>query len=348
MDASQRPYYLLFCIQRWLGLVLDLMVAVLATILMVLVVKLRVEFSPRYVALAVLNVTSFSQSLAHVIKDWTQLETSFGAVARVKQFCGETEREDLPHERDPLPESWPSRGNISIKNLTATYTSDGEPVLHNINLDIPAGSTVGICGRSGSGKSSLMACLLRMMEVGSDSRIEIDGIDITSLPRQAVRAAVAVVPQHPFFLKNTNVRGNLVPIGQQTDERILAVLHRLEMRDAIERMGGLDSMLDMDRLSQGQRQLLCLARAVLADKRIIVLDEASSNVDERSERLIRHVIREQFVGCTVIAVAHRLGAVADFDQVAVMGGGRILEWDSPRALLGRSSEFKRLWDLGSG
>ncbi|KAK6217677.1 RAS2 protein [Pestalotiopsis sp. IQ-011] len=348
LDASQRPYYLLFCIQRWLGLVLDLMVAVLATILMVLVVKLRVEFSPRFVALAVLNVTSFSQSLAHVIKDWTQLETSFGAVARVKQFCGETEREDLPHERDPVPESWPSRGHISIKNLTAAYTSDGEPVLHNINLDIPAGSTVGICGRSGSGKSSLMACLLRMMEVGSDSRIEIDGIDITSLPRQAVRAAVAVVPQHPFFLKNTNVRGNLVPIGQQADERILAVLHRLEMRDAIERMGGLDSMLDMDRLSQGQRQLLCLARAVLADKRIIVLDEASSNVDERSERLIRQVIREQFVGCTVIAVAHRLGAVADFDRVAVMGGGRILEWDSPRALLGRSSEFKRLWDLGPG
>ncbi|ETS82191.1 hypothetical protein PFICI_07193 [Pestalotiopsis fici W106-1] len=349
LDASQRPYYLLFCIQRWLTLVLDLMVAVLATILMVLVVHLRADFSPRFVALAVLNVTAFSQTLINVIKEWTQLETSFGAVARVKKFCTDTESENLLGERAPVPESWPLNGHISIKNLTAAYTSNGEPVLHNLTLEIPAGSTVGICGRSGSGKSSLVACLLRMMEVSSDSRIEIDGVDITTLSRQAVRAAVAVVPQHPFFLKNTNVRDNLVPLGgRQTDERILAVLHRLEMRETVERMGGLDSMLDMDRLSQGQRQLLCLARAVLAGKRIIMLDEASSNVDERSERLIRQVIREQFVGCTVIAIAHRIGAVADFDRVAVMGGGKILEWDNPRTLLGRDSEFKRLWDLGSG
>ncbi|KAF7515463.1 hypothetical protein G7054_g14560 [Neopestalotiopsis clavispora] len=355
LDASQRPYYLLFCVQRWLELVLDLMVAVLATILMVLVVRLRADFSPRFVALAVLNVTAFSQTLTNVIKEWTQLETSFGAVARVKKFCEDTESENdaAKESATNVPESWPLYGHISIKNLTAAYTADGEPVLRNVSLEIPAGSTVGICGRSGSGKSSLVACLLRMMEVGSDSRIEIDGIDITSLPRQAVRTAVAVVPQHPFFLKNTDVRHNLIPLGgsggqQPDDNRILAVLQRLEMREAVERMGGLDSMLDMDRLSQGQRQLLCLARAVLAGKRIILLDEASSNVDERSERLIRQVIREQFVGCTVIAIAHRIGGVADFDRVAVMGGGKILEWDDPRALLSRDSEFKRLWDLGSG
>lgn len=331
------------------------MVAVLATILMVLVVRLRADFSPRFVALAVLNVTAFSQTLTNVIKEWTQLETSFGAVARVKKFCEDTESENdaAKESATNVPESWPLYGHISIENLTAAYTADGEPVLRNVSLEIPAGSTVGICGRSGSGKSSLVACLLRMMEVGSDSRIEIDGIDITSLPRQAVRTAVAVVPQHPFFLKNTDVRHNLIPLGgsggqQPDDNRILAVLQRLEMREAVERMGGLDSMLDMDRLSQGQRQLLCLARAVLAGKRIIVLDEASSNVDERSERLIRQVIREQFVECTVIAIAHRIGGVADFDRVAVMGGGKILEWDDPRALLSRDSEFKRLWDLGSG
>jgi ABC-type multidrug transport system fused ATPase/permease subunit len=192
-----------------------------------------------------------------------------------------------------------------------------------------------------------------MLEISPDSHIRFDSVDVATLPRQAVRAAVAVVPQHPFFLRMTNIRDNLVPRRgerqqqQHSDDKILSVLSRLKMRDAVERMGGLDSPLDFDRLSQGQRQLLCLARAVLANKRIVLLDEASSNVDERSERLMREVIREEFAGCTVIAIVHRLGAVADFDRVAVVDSGRVVEWDSPKALLERDSEFKRLWDLGS-
>lgn len=352
LDASQRPYYLLFCIQRWLGVVLDLMVAVLATILMILVVKLRSRFAPQFVALAVLNVMTFSQTLALVIQGWTQLETSFGAVARVKAFCDETEDENLASEVSPPPQNWPSHGDIAIQHLNASYTPDGEPVLHDINLDIPAGAKVGICGRSGSGKSSLLATLLRLLEVRPRSRIAFDGIDITTLPRQTVRASLAVVPQNPFFLKNRTVRANLVPQGdsapQPSDDRILSVLRRLGMGDVVaERLGGLDGPLDADRLSQGQRQLLCLARAILAGKKVVLLDEASSSVDERSEALIRRVVREEFAGCTVIAVVHRLAAVADFDRVAVMSAGRLVEWDSPRALLAQDSEFRRLWDLGA-
>ncbi|KAK0718041.1 P-loop containing nucleoside triphosphate hydrolase protein [Lasiosphaeria miniovina] len=352
LDASQRPYYLLFCVQRWLGVVLELMVAVLAALLLVLVVKLRAQFSPHFVALAVLNVMSFSQMLAAVIQEWTQCETAFGSVARVKAFCDDTQDENLPAERLSPPEQqhWPARGHVVIENLVAAYTAGGAPVVRGVSLDMPAGAKVGICGRSGSGKSSLLGTLLRLLEMAPGSRVRFDGVDIATLPRQAVRAAVAVVPQHPFFLKNRSIRENLVPHRRQqesSDERILAVLRRLNMGDVVERLGGLESQLDADRLSQGQRQLLCLARAILADKKIVLLDEASSNIDERSERLIRDVIREQFVGCTVIAIVHRLGAVADFDHVAVMSGGRLVEWDSPQALLARDSEFKRLWDLGT-
>ena len=248
-------------------------------------------------------------------------------------------------------------GKITIQDLVASYDSKvgAEPVLRGLNLDIPAGSKVCICGRSGSGKSSLLGSILRLLEVGPGSRIMIDDIDITTLPRQTVRAAVAVVPQHPFFLKNTSLRDNLVALRrqeyedqkQQTENRIHRVLQQLKMHDFVDRMGGLDSVLDADRLSQGQRQLLCIARAILAGKRIILIDEASSNVDERSEQLIRDVMREHFAGCTVITVAHRLGSVLDFDRVAVMGSGRLLEWDDPRVLLGQDSELKRLWDLGS-
>lgn len=348
LDASQRPYYLLFSIQRWLAVVLDLAVAALATILMVLIVKLRDNFEPKFVAMALLNVTSFSQYLTQLIKNYTQLETSLGAVSRTKEFCTTTDSENLPDEVVTPPESWPSHGHVQIDKLTAAYTASGEPVLHDVSLNIAAGFKVGVVGRSGSGKSSLMACLLRMLEVDSNSSIKFDGIDITTLPRQTVRASVAVVPQHPFFMKKTTVRDNLVPRGEQSEERIFAVLHRLRMKEAVEKLGGLDSILDVERLSQGQRQLLCLARAILANKKIIFLDEASSNVDAKSEQLIRQVVQEEFVGCTVIAIAHRLGAVVDFDRVAVMGGGRVIEWDNPRELLKRESEFKRLWDLSSG
>ncbi|KAL2166946.1 hypothetical protein VTG60DRAFT_1943 [Thermothelomyces hinnuleus] len=322
---------------------------------MILVVTLRSQFSSQFVALALLNVTSFSQFLALVIQGWTQLETSFGAVARVQEFCSTTENENRPTETSPAPEHWPSRGHVALENLTASYAAGAEPVLHGVNLDIPAGTKVGICGRSGSGKSSLIACLLRMLEISPNSHIRFDGIDISTLPRQAVRAAVAVVPQHPFFLRMTSIRDNLVPRReerqqqqqQHSDDKILSVLSRLKMRDVVERMGGLDSPLDLDRLSQGQRQLLCLARAVLANKKIVLLGEANSNVDERSERLMREVIRDEFAGCTVIAIVHRLGAVTDFDRIAVADSGRVVEWDSPKALLERDSEFKRLWDLGS-
>lgn len=216
--------------------------------------------------------------------------------------------------------------------------------------------------RSGSGKSSLLGRILSLLKVHPGSRITIENVDTTTLPRETVRVAVAVIPQHRFFLKHTSLRDNHVVLHRQQhrqkheqqeqqhqtdDDRILQVLRQLKMDDVVDGLGGLDNPLDTDRLSQGQRQLLCIARAILAGKWIILIDESSSNIDERSERLIREVMREKFASCTVIAVAHRLGAVVDCDRVAVMGGGRLMEWDSPRALLERDSEFTRLWDLGT-
>ena len=347
LDASQRPYYLLFSIQRWLALVLDLMTAVIVTILTILIVKLRSQFQPEFVALALLNIMTFSQSLTYAIQEWTQLETSFGAVARVKTFCETLEAEDTNITTEAPPSNWPSKGHVTVENLMASYSVGGEPVLKGVSLDISPGSKIGICGRSGSGKSSLVSSFLRLLEISAESQVKFDGVDITTLPSQTIRNAVAVVPQNLFFLKNWSVRENLVPRGEHSDERIISVLRRLKVDNVVERIGGLDSPLDAERLSQGQCQLLCLARAALANKKIVLLDEVSSNVDERSEKLIREVIRDQFTGCTVIAIVHRLGAIADFDRVAVMSNGKLLEWDDPKVLLSRDSEFKRLWELGS-
>lgn len=169
LDNSQKPYYLLWCIQRWLALILDLMVTVLAVILMVLIVKLSNSVSPGYVGLALLNVINFSQSLAWIIRQWTSLETSIGAVSRLKNFTGTTPDENLPGENQPSPDSWPSSGAIEFKNLSASYTIDGPRILKNINMSINPGEKIGICGRTGSGKSSLIMTLLRLLEIPAES-----------------------------------------------------------------------------------------------------------------------------------------------------------------------------------
>jgi len=169
LDNSQKPYYLLWCIQRWLALILDLMVTVLAVILMVLIVKLRNSVGSGYVGLALLNVISFSQSLAWIIRQWTSLETSIGAVSRLKNFTRTTPDENLPGENQLVPDGWPSSGAIEFKNLSPSYTIDGPPILKDINMSINPGEKIGICGRTGSGKSSLIMTLLRLLEIPSES-----------------------------------------------------------------------------------------------------------------------------------------------------------------------------------
>ncbi|EDN98254.1 hypothetical protein SS1G_13112 [Sclerotinia sclerotiorum 1980 UF-70] len=290
LDASQKPYYLLFCIQRWLGLVLDLLVTALAVILMILIVKLRTNISPGYVGLALLNVTTFNEALAQIIKNWTNMETAVGAVSRLKNFSATTVSENLPSEIESVPENWPAFGAIEIRNVKASYTPISVPVIHNLNLSIRPGEKIGICGRSGSGKSSLIAALFRMLELHPGSSILVDGVDISTLPRQTVRARLNAIPQDPFFLRST-----------------------------------IQAQLDAEFFSHGQRQLFCLARAILRGGRIIVLDEATSSVDSETDKLMQRIIREVFEGCTILAVAHRLDTIADFDRIVLLGKGEVVE-----------------------
>lgn len=346
LDHSQRPYYLLFCIQRWLGLVLDLMVSGLALILMVLIVKLRHSTSAGYVGLALLNIMSFGEWLSWNIRMWTALETSIGAVARVKSFTEVTPSENMPSERQSVPEYWPAAGQIELKKLTASYTHLGNTIIRDINMTIQPGENIGICGRSGSGKSSLLMTLFRMLEVVPESSILIDGIDITTLPRHLVRSRLNTIPQDPFFLKGT-IRFNASPCSSSPpDAAIISALQKVQLWTIIESKGGLNAELTADLFSHGQRQLFCLARAILRKNgcRIVILDEVTSNVDVRTDRLMQKIIREEFRDATVLAVAHRLDTIRDFDRVAVMSGGRLVEFDEPAALLERESAFKELWD----
>jgi ATP-binding cassette, subfamily C (CFTR/MRP), member 1 len=342
LDRSQRPFYLLYAVQRWLTLVLDLILAAVAVLLIVLVVKLRGTISAGGIGLALLNVIQFGQSIKLLVTFWTNLETHIGSVARIRSFTANTKPEDLDGEDNAPPPNWPSAGAIQFSEVSAAYKSD-QPVLKSVTLDIKAGEKIGIVGRTGSGKTSLVTSLFRLLDLQSGS-IRVDGIDIATLPRQEVRQRIVAVPQHPFLLKGS-VRLNIDPFGGAQDKDIVEALQSVQLMTVAEEQGGLDADVDELKLSGGQMQLFCLARAMLRPGTILVLDEATSSVDAKTDEMMQRLIRRKFASRTIIAVAHRLETIMDFDRVAVLDGGRLLEFDNPYALLEMpGSAFGKLYD----
>lgn len=344
LDASQRPYYLLFCIQRWLALVVDFMVAALATILVALIVKFRRTADAGFVGVSLINIMSFSQSLSVLVMSWTAIETSLGAVQRIKSFVESTKSENLPGECEECPLEWPACGRIVLEGVTAAYALDQASALHNISLTILPGQRIGICGASGSGKSSFVALLLHMLEI-QQGKIAIDNIDLSTISRQILRASLNVIPQEPVFFKGT-IYQNLDPFCIASPGSAENVLKEVGLWSTITTAGGLDMPMEADELlSHGQRQLFCLARAMLKSSKILIIDEATASVDLETDHLMQKIIKDHFVGCTVIAVAHRLQTIRDFDRIVVFEEGRMAEYGAPDVLLAdAASKFRTLWE----
>jgi ABC-type multidrug transport system fused ATPase/permease subunit len=277
LDRSQRPIYLLACIQCWLAVVLDLMVAALATILMVVIVSLRHKIDPGLVGLGLLNVMSFNTSLSELIKDWTLTETSIGAIARVRDFVNNTENEAKSIESVEPPAEWPSSGAIEIRDFAASYSKTSDLVLKGVSLTIRPGEKIGICGRSGSGKSSLLASLFHLLEFREGS-ITIDGQHTAVLPRNVLRGRLNAIPQEPYWISTKSVRFNLQPwpVTLANDGELIHVLSKCQIWDVIHEKGGLDVKMEAESLSHGQRQLFCLARSLLRKSKVVVLDEVSA------------------------------------------------------------------------
>ncbi|CAI6342532.1 unnamed protein product [Periconia digitata] len=352
LDRSQRPFYLLFAVQRWLTLVLDLIVAAIATVLIVLVVALKGKLSPGYVGVALVNVILFSQSIKLLINFWTQLETHIGSVARIKTFTTDAVSEDLEGEDQTPPPNWPSQGQIEFKNITACYRRH-EPVISGFSLSIAPGEKVAVVGRTGSGKSSLVASLFRMIDL-SAGNITIDSIPLSVLPRQTIRSRLIGLPQDAYLLPGS-VRLNADPTKQSTDKAIMQALRDVLLWDVVVSKGDENKYahpLDVDvedlHLSHGQRQLFCLARAVLSAGRssVVVLDEATSNLDATSDSHVQKLLRSNFASHTIIAVAHKLDTILDFDKVIVMNQGQMVEYGEPFKLLEREGSWFRslYWD----
>ncbi|KAK2021515.1 hypothetical protein LX32DRAFT_631562 [Colletotrichum zoysiae] len=350
LDISQRPYYLLFCIQRWLAVMLDLFVALIATILVAFAVKSTNTTSGGAIGLSMLSLMGLNSSLSRLISSWTNLETSLGAIARLRDFVRDTPHEDGANAQDlpPVPQGWPSSGAINLKSIDARYKAGDENVLREVSLSIKPGQKVGLCGRTGSGKTSFLLTMLRLLDTPAGS-IEIDGIDLRSLSRKAIRPHFITLPQDPVTLPGT-VRTNLDPNGsfdgRSGDEELLKALKKTFLwDDVIKSRGGLDASFAEVGLSHGQQQLFALARAILHkdQSRVVLLDEATSSVDHKTDELLQEVIGKELSSHTVLAVAHRLDTIEDYDVVVVMDGGRIVEVGNPKQLREQAgSAFQRL------
>ncbi|KAJ4270222.1 hypothetical protein NW762_001898 [Fusarium torreyae] len=348
VDRSQRPFYLLMIVQRWLVLVLDLTTTALALLLVGLAVRFRGEVDVGLTGVSLVQLISLSETVNMLIQFWTSIETSIGAVARIKQFAEKAGEENLPGERQDPPSQWPDKGAVHISDLTASYgdedgNGDTIKALNAVNLAIKAGEKVGICGRTGSGKSSLFLALLRLLDPSSGS-ITIDGISLASLPRETIRSHLITLTQDQFVLPGT-IRQNVDPLSVCSESDINAALGLVGLSDAIEQRGGLDASFDEETLSHGQKQLFFLARAVLRkhDGRVVLLDEATSSVDQKTEEIIKGIIKNEFKEHTVVFITHRLNTIIDFDRVVVMEKGCVVEIGEPKSLLASDSGFKALW-----
>ncbi|PNP83731.1 hypothetical protein FNYG_02948 [Fusarium nygamai] len=343
LDQSQRPMYLLSMVQRWLYLTLNVVVAVTATALVGLITQLQSSSSLSGASLVTLM--TLSQSLSDIVRFYAALETSIGAVARLRNFTTKTGTEGGLHGDVKLDQQWPSKGAIEVQRVWATYkpSEDAEEyALQGIDVSIRAGERIALCGRTGSGKSSFILLLLALLEPVQKDNVEymlsIDGVPLSSISPQTLRERIITVPQDPVFLPiGSTVMENLDPLGVATTEQCREVLQATDLLDMVESQGGLASVLSESSLSQGQRQVFNIARAVLKRKTsgssLLLLDEFTSSVDADTERDMLAIIEREFAGCTIVMVAHRLHIVSEFcDRVLVLDRGRIVEDGDPRTL----------------
>eukprot|EP00742_Colponemidia_sp_Colp-10_P004608 GILJ01004917.1.p1 GENE.GILJ01004917.1~~GILJ01004917.1.p1 ORF type:complete len:678 (+),score=66.89 GILJ01004917.1:57-2036(+) len=314
---------------------------------------LRDSTSPATAGFVISQTIQIANFVTYMVEQLGTLTLSLNSVARVTDYGAlgpEQDGTEIP------PPDWPMVPKVEFQNVNAQYRPDLPVVIRDLSLCLAPGERIGVCGRTGSGKSTLIQCLLRMVPTLEGSHVIIDGLDTANLKLSCLRRRMTIIPQEPVIFEGS-VRYNLDPVGEHTDERLMAALvecHALsglsnsDPSSSVKQAGDsvvvntssvLDVQLTQDLLSLGQKQLLCLARAVLRGTNVLILDEATSSVDTVTDHLIQSVIRTVFKNCTVLTIAHRINTIIDSDRVLVLDKGAMIEFDEPAKLIKNPSSM---------
>ncbi|XP_064301988.1 ATP-binding cassette sub-family C member 10 isoform X3 [Phalacrocorax carbo] len=348
LEQNQRCLFASNTAMQWLDIRLQMIgVAVVTAIAGIAIIQHQKRLgNPGLVGLALSYALSVTNLLSGLISSFTATETMMVSVERTEEYTT-----DIPMEsQDKLVQvaaDWPSQGLVDFQQVVLAYRAGLPNALNGVNFTVYPGEKVGIVGRTGSGKSTLFLALFRMLELKS-GRILLDGVDSQLVGLEELRSRLAIIPQDPFLFSGS-IRENLDPQGKWTDAELHEVLEQCHLRDAITQMGGLDSELGErgKSLSVGQRQLVCLARALLTQAKVLCIDEATASVDQNTDQLLQQTIRQRFADKTVLTIAHRLNTILDSDRVLVMQAGRVAELDSPTRLSQKDgSLFQRLLHSG--
>jgi ABC-type multidrug transport system fused ATPase/permease subunit len=333
IDGYSKASWNLWLFNWWLQLRISLLGAIFSTVISLLVVKFGVSAS--LAGFAISFVLQYNTAVSTMIRLYANFEMDMNATERVIDYASiETEPQG---GLDP-PAAWPTQGRVTVENLVVSYSPELPPVLKGLTFTIESNERVGVVGRTGSGKSTLALALFRFMEA-RQGQVFIDGLDTSKIKLHALRRGLAIVPQHPTLFAGT-IRSNLDPFDWYSQTELIDALERVHLISPDDRSPNSFS-LDMTvseggaNFSQGQRQLLCLARAILQQPKIMILDEATSAVDMETDGHIQQAIRSEFGRnmSSLLVIAHRLSTIADFDRILVMSEGEIVEFGTPRELV---------------
>ncbi|CAH1105167.1 unnamed protein product [Psylliodes chrysocephalus] len=339
-DKHSSIYYTFLTATRGFGFWLDLHCIVFIGLVLISILFIQSESFGGNVGLSLTQAINLSGLFQWGMRQWSELEIQMTSVERVQEYA------DLPIEKDSSKNdnfpNWPNLGAIKFNKMYLKYSQDDPYVLQNLNFEIKSKEKIGIVGRTGAGKSSLIQALFRLTDI--DGSIVIDNVDTKNVKLEILRSNISIIPQEPVLFSGT-LRKNLDPFDEHKDEVLWDALDEVELKHTVDELpAGLSSKMAEggSNFSVGQRQLVCLARAIIRRNRILVLDEATANVDPMTDAIIQNTIRDKFANCTVLTIAHRLHTVMDSDKVLVMDAGEAVEFDHPYSLLEKKGVFHSL------
>lgn len=364
VDENNRPFFYMWMSNRWLAFRVDNAAALVSFFAASFVLLSLDRLDAGLAGLSLSYALAFNENVLWIVRLYSQLEMNMNSVERVREYV---DVEQEPSDTTPPPRTtWPERGEVEFKDLSLRYAPDLPRVIKNVSFSVPGCSKVGIVGRTGAGKSTIITALFRFIEAETGS-IVIDGVDIASIGLESLRRAIAIIPQDPTLFSGT-VRSNLDPFEEYSDESIFEALRRVHLitydelsanKQASTSDSGSENVnqfLDLSstvteggkNLSQGQRQLMCLARSLLKAPKILLLDEATASIDYDTDAQIQKTIREEFQNTTILTIAHRLRSIVDYDRILVMDAGEAKEYDHPHNLLQDTSTIFYDMCLNSG